>query len=66
FTSSSTVEFFCESAGAGALERPRVVSIGPVTSDALRARGREPDVEASSHDIDGLVQALLDDAWARS
>ncbi|MGH2890030.1 MAG: uroporphyrinogen-III C-methyltransferase [Solirubrobacteraceae bacterium] len=66
FTSSSTVEFFCESAGAGALERPRVVSIGPATSDALRARGREPDVEASSHDIDGLVQALLDDAWARS
>jgi hypothetical protein len=32
-----------------------------VTSDALRERGLEPDVEAGRHDIDGLVQALIDD-----
>jgi uroporphyrinogen III methyltransferase/synthase len=42
-----------------------VVSIGPVTSDALRALGREPDVEATAHTPDGLVAALLADAAAR-
>jgi uroporphyrinogen III methyltransferase/synthase len=40
----------------------RLVSIGPVTSEALRRRGLEPHVEASRHDIDGLVEAVLGDA----
>ncbi len=40
----------------------RVVSIGPVTSEAARDAGLEVDVEANRHDIDGLVQALLKDA----
>jgi uroporphyrinogen III methyltransferase/synthase len=40
----------------------RIVSIGPVTSAALRDRGHEPHVEASRHDIDGLVGALVEDA----
>jgi len=62
FTSSSTVQFFFSQAGEGAAERARLVSIGPVTSDALRARGREPDVEAEQHDIDGLIEALVADA----
>jgi len=74
FTSSSTVRFFfdgVESAGAelgvgtGPLAGARLVSIGPVTSGALRERGLEPDVEASRHDIEGLVDALVADA-ARS
>jgi uroporphyrinogen III methyltransferase/synthase len=63
FTSSSTVRFLCESLGG---DDPglsgRLVSIGPVTSQSLRERGLEPDVEASRHDIDGLVEALLADA----
>jgi uroporphyrinogen III methyltransferase/synthase len=60
FTSSSTVRFFLESAAI----RPgaRLVSIGPVTSAALRERGLEPAVEAERHDIDGLVEALVADA----
>jgi uroporphyrinogen III methyltransferase/synthase len=63
FTSSSTVRFLFETAGADSLsERTRLVSIGPVTSGALRERGREPDVEAARHDIDGLLDALLADA----
>jgi uroporphyrinogen III methyltransferase/synthase len=62
FTSSSTVRFFFESIGDGLSERTRLVSIGPVTSDALRRYGREPDVEAVRHDIDGLVEALVADA----
>jgi len=67
FTSSSTVEFFLAALdGAPLGERTRLVSIGPVTSDALRARGLEPAVEARRHDIDGLVQAVIDDAGSRS
>jgi uroporphyrinogen III methyltransferase/synthase len=62
FTSSSTVKyFFAALDGAELTKRTRLASIGPVTSDALRARGLEPDVEARRHDIDGLVQALIDD-----
>jgi uroporphyrinogen III methyltransferase / synthase len=66
FTSSSTVKFFFsalegESLGNGT----RLVSIGPVTSDALREHGLPPDVEADRHDIDGLVEALIADAAAR-
>ena len=39
---------------------------GPVTSDAwLRSHGREPDVEAGRHDIDGLLDALVADAGER-
>jgi uroporphyrinogen III methyltransferase/synthase len=41
------------------------VSIGPVTSAALRERGHQPSVEASQHDIDGLVLALVQDAGKR-
>ena len=43
---------------------PRLVSIGPVTSDALRELGPEPDVEAAEHTPDGLVAALLADVAA--
>jgi uroporphyrinogen III methyltransferase/synthase len=62
FTSSSTVKFWFDAVGDAASVRARLVSIGPVTSSALRERGLEPDVEAARHDIDGLVQALVEDA----
>jgi uroporphyrinogen III methyltransferase/synthase len=62
FTSSSTVDFFFEQAGADAAPAARLVSIGPVTSNALRAQGRQPDVEAGRHDIDGLLEAIVTDA----
>ena len=65
FTSSSTVRFFFDSIGPAGLEKARLVSIGPVTSEALRARGLEPDVEAIRHDIDGLIDALMADAASR-
>ena len=61
FTSSSTVRFLFEAMDGGLSERTRLVSIGPVTSQALRDRGREPDVEAPRHDIDGLVDAIVED-----
>jgi uroporphyrinogen III methyltransferase/synthase len=57
FTSASAVRCFVEAAGSFA--GPRIVSIGPITSDALRAHGLRPDVEATEHTPDGLVAALL-------
>jgi uroporphyrinogen III methyltransferase/synthase len=68
FTSSSTVRFFLQAAGGADAIAPstRLVSIGPVTSGALREAGLEPHVEAASHDVDGVVEALLEDAAARS
>jgi uroporphyrinogen III methyltransferase/synthase len=61
FTSASTVHFLVDTIGSVG-ERSRLVSIGPVTSEALREHGLEPHVEAEEHDIDGLVAALLADA----
>jgi uroporphyrinogen III methyltransferase/synthase len=66
FTSSSTVRFFLDAAGGGAELSPttRIVSIGPVTSATLREHGLEPHIEAESHDVDGVIRALLADAAA--
>jgi uroporphyrinogen III methyltransferase / synthase len=75
FTSASTVRHFLAAAaptggegderGNGAetlAPTGRIVSIGPITSAALREQGLEPHVEASKHDVSGLVDALLADA----
>jgi uroporphyrinogen III methyltransferase/synthase len=68
FTSSSTVRFLLESLGGGGAAglTGRLVSIGPVTSASLREHGLSPDVEATRHDIDGLVEALVADASVHS
>jgi uroporphyrinogen III methyltransferase / synthase len=63
FTSASTVEFFLRAAdGAVLSQHTRVVSIGPVTSEALRAHGLRVDIEAQRHDVQGLIDAVLADA----
>jgi uroporphyrinogen III methyltransferase/synthase len=62
FTSSSTVTNLTEALGERFPRTARVVSIGPITSEAARAAGLEIAVEAERHDIDGLVAALLADA----
>jgi uroporphyrinogen III methyltransferase/synthase len=62
FTSSSTVTNLTEALGDRFPRKARIVSIGPVTSEAARAAGLDVDVEAVRHDIDGLVTALLKDA----
>jgi uroporphyrinogen III methyltransferase/synthase len=36
----------------------RVASIGPVTSKTAREHGLQIDVEATRHDIAGLVEAI--------
>jgi uroporphyrinogen III methyltransferase / synthase len=61
FTSSSTVRYFLEGGGL-VPDGARIVSIGPVTSATVREHGLEVDVEATRHDIDGLLDALVADA----
>jgi uroporphyrinogen III methyltransferase/synthase len=65
FTSSSTVTNLVEALGDRFPRATRVVSIGPVTSEAARAAGLAVHVEAERHDVDGLLAALLADATQR-
>ena len=58
FTSASSVRFYVQAAGAPR-DGQRIVSIGPITSDALRERGLEAHVEAAEHTPDGLLAALV-------
>ncbi len=64
FASSSSVDFFVERVGEDSIAENAsgivAVSIGPVTSAALRKRGIEPAAEAAEHTIPGLVAALTD------
>ncbi len=62
FTSSSTVRNLTDALGERFPREARIVSIGPVTSEAAQDAGLKVDVEAERHDIDGLVAALLADA----
>jgi uroporphyrinogen III methyltransferase/synthase len=62
FTSSSTVRNLTDALGDRFPATARLVSIGPVTSEAARDAGLEVHVEAERHDVDGLVDALVDDA----
>jgi uroporphyrinogen III methyltransferase / synthase len=62
FTSSSTVRNLTEALGERFPKAARIVSIGPVTGEAVIDAGLEVDVEAERHDVDGLVAALLADA----
>ncbi len=61
FTSSSTVTNLTETLGDSFPKDARIVSIGPITSETIRAKGLEVHVEAERHDIDGLLTALLSD-----
>ncbi len=56
FASASAARAF--HAAAGTLDGPRLVSIGPATSEAIRALGGQVGLEASEHTPDGLVAAL--------
>ena len=69
FTSTSTVNNFFNLLAAAACEqlpeRVRLASIGPVTSEALRARRLEPHIEAAPHTVAGLVDAIVSATSAR-
>lgn len=62
FASSSTFANFLDlldESGRQALRDVRLASIGPITSKTIRAAGYEPAVEATTHTIDGLVDAIV-------
>jgi uroporphyrinogen III methyltransferase/synthase len=60
FTSSSTVRNLVGVLGDRLPRSAKVVSIGPVTSAAAREAGLEVHAEAERHDIDGLVEAVVE------
>jgi len=62
FTSSSTVKNFFNVVSPDTVRRSdvRLASIGPVTSATLAEAGFQPDVEAKSYTIPGLVEAILE------
>jgi len=63
FTSSSGVRSWIDQAGALQLadtaKRPLLGSIGPITSDALRAAKLPVDFEAETSNLDALVAAVV-------
>jgi len=59
FTSSSTVKNFLALVGRAPFANAKVASIGPVTSETLRANGLTVHVEAKPHTMDGLLDAIL-------
>jgi uroporphyrinogen-III synthase len=62
FTSSSTVNNFFALLAAARVELPeglRAVSIGPVTTKALREHHWEPFRQADQYDVSGLVDACI-------
>jgi len=62
FTSSSTVTNLTAALGDDFPKDARIVSIGPVTSEAIRAAGLDVHAEATQHDVPGLIATLLADA----
>jgi len=59
FTSASTVRFFADAVGAAALGSARVVTMGPVTTEAARSLGLPVHAEAAEATLDALVQAVV-------
>jgi uroporphyrinogen III methyltransferase / synthase len=62
FTSASTAVHFFESLPNGRRIDAKVISIGPVTSEAVRTVGGTVAREAKSATIDSLVSAIVEDA----
>ena len=63
FTSASTVRnLLAALGGSSGLSGRRLASIGPITSSELAANGLTPDIEATQHDVEGLVSAIRLDA----
>jgi len=59
FTSASTVEGFLD-LGLSIPDETAIASIGPITSAALAENSYDPDAEAKTSDIPGLIQAVVD------
>jgi uroporphyrinogen-III synthase len=62
FASASAVRGYVEAVGAELARRAPAVSIGPVTSEALRAAGIDVIAEATEASVEGLVEAAVSPA----
>lgn len=64
FTSASTVKYFFEQmkqAGIRLSDKTKLASIGPITTEALISRGQQAHKEAATHDLGGLIEALMEE-----
>lgn len=64
FTSSSTVNHFysmLDDSQKENIKRAKLVSIGPITSNTLKDNGFTDYIEAEKHDIEGVVNAILNE-----
>lgn len=62
FTSASTVHNFMKQLQANGMTMPeglKTISIGPITTEAIKAEGLSTDLEAEVHDLNGLTEALI-------
>jgi uroporphyrinogen III methyltransferase/synthase len=59
FASSSAVENLVSLVAVERLRRSRIASIGPVTSETVRACGMQAAAEARAHTIGGLIDAIV-------
>lgn len=66
FTSASAVHAYVDAVGEETAHRSPAVSIGPITSDALRAAGIPIAVEAGDSTIAGLVRSITNWAGTRA
>lgn len=60
FASASSAESF-KALDIPLPEHCQIASIGPITSTALAANGMIPHIEAKTHTIPGLIQAILEE-----
>lgn len=60
FTSSSTAQYFHD-LNLPWPEACKAVSIGPITTAKLRGLGRDEIIEAEDHNIEGLVNVILEE-----
>jgi uroporphyrinogen-III synthase len=58
FTSSSTASRFAEIAG-GTIGWPRIISMGPQTTQTVEDSGREVEATADPHTLSGLIGAIV-------
>jgi uroporphyrinogen III methyltransferase/synthase len=65
FASSSAVHHLVELVGTTVLQRVKIASIGPVTSDTVRKHGLAVRAEARVASMEGLVAAMAHDETVR-
>ena len=60
FSAASTVRNLARALDGRDPSGVRAISIGPVTSEAVREHGFELVAEAAQHDLDGLVETIVE------